>query len=130
MSEEEKVRLDKWLWAARFFKTRALATDAINGGHVKVNGARPKPSRPLHLGEEITIRKGPCEFVVTVRELSTRRGPATEAARLYEESEASRAARERLAEEQRLRVASGPSPERRPDKRQRRHIIRFSEKNS
>jgi len=127
--DSSKVRLDKWLWAARFFKTRALATEAINGGHVHLNGNRPKPSRPLLIGDELTIRKGPEEFQVVVRELSQKRGPASVAQQLYEESEESRQHREELREQRRLQAAAAPHPARRPDKKGRRKIIRFINKN-
>ncbi len=125
-----KIRLDKWLWAARFFKTRGLATEAINGGHVHLNGVRAKPSRPVCAGDELKVRKAGQEFVITVLQLSDRRGPASVAQGLYEESEASRVARERLNAQRRLErlAAGGARPERRPDKRSRRHIIRFTRK--
>src|SRR5688572_31043484 len=93
----DKVRLDKWLWAARFFKTRALAAEAVEGGKVQLNGDRPKRGRTLQVGDELRIRLGPYEHVVTVRALSDRRGPATQAAGLYQETDASRNAREALA---------------------------------
>ena len=93
----EKVRLDKWLWAARFYKTRALAAEAVEGGKVQVNGDRPKRARPLQVGDEIRVRLGPYEHIITVRALSDRRGPASQAAGLYEETEAGRKARESLA---------------------------------
>lgn len=125
---EDKVRLDKWLWAARFFKTRGLASEAVNGGHVQVNDLRAKPARLVRVGDTIAVRKGPFEQVVIVRALSERRGPASEAQRLYEETPASRERREALAEQQRLAALTAPSPARRPDKRERRHIIRFNEK--
>lgn len=126
---KEKVRLDKWLWAARFFKTRALATEAINGGHVHLNGQRIKPARALNVGDTLSIRKGEVEFVIEVQALSSRRGPAREAVLLYEESEGSIRAREAYAEQRRLHAASGPAPQKRPDKRDRRRIIRFTNKN-
>lgn len=122
------VRLDKWLWAARFFKTRALAVEAINGGHVHVNGARVKPSRTLRPGDELVIRKAAVEFVVEVIALSERRGPATVAQQLYRESEESRQRREMLAEERRLLASAVPAAARRPDKKGRRRIIRFIRK--
>lgn len=121
-----KVRLDKWLWAARFFKTRALATEAINGGHIHLNGHRPKPSRNIEPGDELSIRRGQDEYRVTVRELAEKRGPASVAQQLYEESEQSRAERERLAEQRRLQAAAEPRPAKRPDKKGRRQIIRFT----
>ena len=91
MSDQEdgRVRLDKWLWAARFFKTRALAAEAVEGGKVQVNGERPKRARPLQLGDQVRIRLGPYEHTVEVRDLSAHRGPAARAAELYEETAAS-----------------------------------------
>lgn len=125
----DKVRLDKWLWAARFFKTRALATEAINGGHVHLNGSRPKPSRNLSIGDELTIQKGQDSFDITVLLLSDKRGPATIARQLYEEDEQSRIKREEFAEQRRLEAAAQPRQQRRPDKKGRRQIIRFINKN-
>src|SRR3954469_22099444 len=92
-----KVRIDKWLWAARFYKTRALAAEAIAGGKVQVNGERVKRAKPLQVGDDVRIRQGPYEHQVVVRDLSDRRGPAVQAAALYEEKAESRAAREALA---------------------------------
>jgi len=119
------VRADKWLWAARFFKTRALATAAINGGKVHVNGERIKPARRLGLGDSVIIRKGPYSFEVSVTRLSSRRGPATEARTLYRESEASEQQREDLARQRRLEGHAPGLRERRPDKRARRKIRQF-----
>ena len=90
------VRVDKWLWAARFFKSRALAVDALAGGKVIVNAERVKPSRELKAGDEVRVRLGPYEHVLVVKDVSERRGPASQAALLYEETAASREARERL----------------------------------
>ena len=121
----EKVRLDKWLWAARFFKTRALAAEAVAGGKVEVNGDRPKRARPLQVGDELRIRLGPYEHIVTVRALSDRRGPATEAAGLYQETEASRSAREaRALQLKSLHSLFGPEKGR-PTKKNRREIERL-----
>jgi ribosome-associated heat shock protein Hsp15 len=121
----DKVRLDKWLWAARFFKTRALAADAVEGGKVQLNGDRPKRARPLQVGDELRIRLGPYEHVVTVRALSDRRGPATQAAGLYQETDASRKAREALAVQLKS-LHSLFGPERgRPTKKDRREIERL-----
>jgi len=123
--EEGRVRLDKWLWAARFFKTRALAAEAVEGGKVQVNGDRPKRARPLQVGDEIRIRLGPYEHTITVRALSARRGPAAEAAGLYEETAASRTAREALAIQLKaLHAAFGPDRGR-PTKKDRREIERL-----
>jgi len=123
--EDERVRLDKWLWAARFFKTRALAADAIAGGKVQVNGDRAKRARPLQPGDEVRVRQGPYEFVVVVRELSNRRGPAAQAAGLYEERPESRAAREAMALQLRTLHAAFVPEKGRPTKRDRREIERL-----
>ena len=120
-----RVRVDKWLWAARFYKTRALAAEAIAGGKVQVNGERVKRAKPLQVGDELRIRQGPYEHQVVVRQLSDRRGPAVQAATLYEEKAESRAAREALA----LQLKSLHSaflPDRgRPTKKDRREINRL-----
>lgn len=122
---QAKPRLDKWLWASRFYKTRQLAAEAINGGHVHLNGQRIKPSRIIQLEDEISIHKTPFTFEITVKGLSIRRGPAKEAQLLYSESEESIQKRETLAEQRKLNAAQFPHAERRPDKRDRRRIIRF-----
>jgi len=122
---QAKTRLDKWLWAARFYKTRQLAAEAINGGHVHLNGQRVKPSRVIQLADELTIHKTPFNFEITVQGLSIRRGPAKEAQLLYVEHEESIQKRETLAEQRKLDAAQFPHAERRPDKRNRRRIIRF-----
>ena len=120
-----KIRLDKWLWAARFFKTRALAAEAVEGGKVQVNGDRPKRARPVQVGDELRIRLGPYEHIVSVRALSDRRGPATQAVGLYEESAASRSAREALAVQLKsLNSLFGPEKGR-PTKKDRREIERL-----
>src|SRR6266568_8009783 len=85
----EPIRIDKWLWAARFFKTRSLAADAVTGGKIDVNGARAKPSRIMRLGDKLNIRRGPYEWTVVVKGLAKLRGPAPEAQLLYEETEES-----------------------------------------
>lgn len=122
---QAKTRLDKWLWAARFYKTRQLAAEAINGGHVHLNGQRIKPSRVVQLNDELSIHKTPFTFEITVAALSVRRGPAKEAQLLYSESDESVQKREALAEQRKLNAAQFPHSERRPDKRNRRRIIRF-----
>jgi ribosome-associated heat shock protein Hsp15 len=122
---DSRTRIDKWLWAARFYKTRSLAADAIAGGKVQVNGERVKRARPLHIGDEVRIRQGPYEHQIVVRALSERRGPAAQASTLYEETPSSRAARQTLA----LQLKSLHSaflPERgRPTKKDRREINRL-----
>ena len=126
--EDGRVRLDKWLWAARFFKTRALAAEAVEGGKVQVNGDRPKRARPIQMGDEIRIRLGPYEHIVTVRALSGRRGPASEAAGLYEETGESRTKREALAVQLKsLHAVFGPDKGR-PTKKDRREIEKLKGK--
>ncbi len=124
-----KTRLDKWLWAARFFKTRALAAEAIESGKVEVNDDRPKRGRAVHLGDHIRLRMGPYEHHLVVRLLSSHRGPAAQARELYEEAADSIAARERVAE----RLRSAPPPVfyegGRPTKRDRRAIDRLRDGN-
>jgi ribosome-associated heat shock protein Hsp15 len=121
-----RVRLDKWLWAARFFKTRALAAEAIAGGKVTIGGGRVKPARPLQVGDMVAVRLGPYEHVVRVKALSERRGPASVAMTLYEEAPESRAAREKLSEQLRMAPAAFVYEEKgRPTKRDRREIDRF-----
>jgi ribosome-associated heat shock protein Hsp15 len=125
-SDAGRVRVDKWLWAARFFKTRSLASDAIGGGKILVNGDRVKPAKPLQLGDEVRIRLGPYEHVVRVRGISERRGPAAVAATLYEETPESVVARAKLAEQLRMAPAAFVYEEKgRPTKRDRREIDRF-----
>jgi len=122
----EVVRLDKWLWAARFFKTRSLATEAVAGGKVDVNGERAKPSKPVKPGDEVRLRVGPYEHILIVRELGERRGPAAVAATLYEETAASRAERERLAAQLKMAPAAFVYEEKgRPTKKDRRDLARF-----
>jgi ribosome-associated heat shock protein Hsp15 len=118
----ERVRLDKWLWAARFFKTRSLATEAVDGGKVDVNGARAKPAKLVGPGDEVRVRVGPQLFVLTVLDTAERRGSTEVARGLYEETEESRAAREKASEVTRL---SGiVFDEGKPDKRDRRELRR------
>ncbi|MFL5505968.1 MAG: RNA-binding S4 domain-containing protein [Gemmatimonadales bacterium] len=124
---DEKFRLDKWLWAARFFKTRAIASDAIESGKVEVNGERPKRGKAVKVGDRIRIRLGPYEHHVVVRALSARRGPAAQAQLLYEETEASLQARTLLAE--RLKAAPPPlfTEKGRPTKKERRDLRRLKD---
>ena len=125
---DSSVRLDKWLWAARFFKTRSVARDAVSGGKVHLNGNRAKPGRLLSIGDELRIQRGEEEYTITVVDLSARRGPATVARSLYEESEENRSRREQLAEARRLEHQQHATRERRPDKRQRRRLVSFKQK--
>lgn len=125
------VRLDKWLWAARFFKTRSIAADAVGGGKVQLNGERAKPAKQVKLGDRLVVRNGEYEWTITVVALSERRGPATVAQGLYEEDEQSRLAREeKSAQLKALRRAMPESGRGRPSKRDRRKIIRFRQENS
>jgi len=121
------TRIDKWLWAARFFKTRALAAEAIDGGKVEVNGDRAKRSRSLHPGDRIRVRLGPYEHHITVTDISDRRGNAALAATLYTEDPDSKAARERLAEQHRMARTAFDFGEGRPSKQQRREIRRLKD---
>src|SRR5215211_3335210 len=117
---EDKTRVDKWLWAARFYKTRSLATEAIAGGKVHVNGERAKPAKALQIGDELQLRQGPYEFHIVVRGLAERRGPASQAVTLYEETAASREARERVALQLKvMHAAFVPDQGGRPTKRDR-----------
>jgi len=118
----ERVRVDKWLWAARFFKTRSAATEAVLGGHVQVNGARVKPARELVVGDRLEVRVGSQRFTLTVSGLADRRGPASLAATLYEETPESTAERERLRAERRLARPLGADLGVRPTKRDRRRL--------
>jgi ribosome-associated heat shock protein Hsp15 len=125
-SGTSKVRLDKWLWAARFFKTRSLAAEAIAGGKVLVGGDRAKPAKLLQAGDQVRVRLGPYEHTVIVRALSERRGPASVAATLYEETADSLAARARLGEQLRMAPAAFVYEEKgRPTKRDRRELDRL-----
>ncbi len=121
------VRIDKWLWAARFFKTRALAREAISGGKVHLNGYRVKPGRALKPGDSLRVQRGEEEYTINVIEISTRRGPATVAQLLYEETEESRLAREVQLEQLKLERLQNTARVRRPDKRQRRKLVRFKQ---
>ena len=112
------MRLDKWLWAARFFKTRSVAVQAIDAGHVSVNGERAKPAKELRAGDELVVRRPPFEHRVVVKALSDRRGPAAEAAQLYEETAESRARRTVLAAE--MKSLPQPRFRGRPTKKTRR----------
>lgn len=121
---DESVRIDKWLWAARFFKTRSLAAEAIERGRVKLNGERCKTARNLHPGDLLDIDNGSAEWQVTVQGLSSQRGPAPVARQLYAETEASISRREQQSEQGKLYTEPGQSIKGRPTKRDRRQIDR------
>lgn len=123
----QHVRLDKWLWSARFFKTRSLATAAAAGGKVHVNGTRAKPAHELAVGDTLTITRGSERYEITVRGLTDKRGPASVAQTLYEETEASREARAREAAMRKAASLATPMTPGRPDKRTRRLIHRFKQ---
>ena len=125
----DKIRIDKWLWAARFFKTRTMAAQAVAGGKVHLNGARIKPARLVQPDDELRIRRGELEFWVTVLALLDKRRPAKEAQLLYEESEESILQREQHKKKKRLEAADRMyGPVKRPDKRARRKIRSFTRK--
>jgi ribosome-associated heat shock protein Hsp15 len=129
MSEQEDktgVRIDKWLWAARFFKTRSLAAQAVSGGKVHLNAARTKPARELRIGDELNIRRGEVEWVIVVCGLSSKRGPAKESAQLYEETEQSKLKRQVLATQLRAEQMMQPYIKGRPSKKERRDLLRFT----
>lgn len=119
------LRLDKWLWAARFFKTRALAVEAINGGHVHVNEERAKPARAVHIGDVLRIRKDQNTWKITVLGLNEQRRPAKEAVLLYQEDEHQREEREQQIEIRRLHGVNVPV--RKPNKQERRKIEEFKQ---
>jgi ribosome-associated heat shock protein Hsp15 len=121
----DPIRLDKWLWAARFFKTRALAAEAIDGGKVELNGEKPKRSRVIRPGDALRIRLGPYEHRIVVRAIARQRGSAAVAAGLFEEDPTGRVVRERLAEQHRLAAQlSEGAPKGRPTKKDRRDFER------
>lgn len=121
----ETMRLDKWLWCARFFKTRSQAAAAIRSGKVKVDGNRPKPAKTITTGESLQVRRGPYEYHITVAALSQQRLGAAAAVSLYTESAESVQAREQLAMQLKSEAGAVPRPKRRPTKRERREIMKF-----
>jgi ribosome-associated heat shock protein Hsp15 len=121
------MRLDKWLWAARFFKTRSLAQQAIAAGRVKLDDVRVKPSHEIKPGNSLAIRVGDFEWQITVKDLSDKRGPAEQARKLYQESEASRAERGRRKDLRRWGAEPASALKGRPTKRDRRTIERFTQ---
>ncbi len=122
------MRLDKWLWVARFFKTRQLATEAINGGKVHLNGQRTKPGKEVKPGSRVRIHKSSLEWDIEILGLAKQRRAAAEAVLLYQETDVSKQERERTLEERRILRASDPRPSKRPSKRDRRQIHRFIQK--
>lgn len=121
----DSLRIDKWLWSTRLFKTRSLAAQAVSAGHVQLNGQRAKPARTVHEGDILEIAIDACPRELKVLGLPRRRGPATEAAGFYLETPASQARREQFLERSRFERLSAPRPEKRPDKRARRQISRL-----
>lgn len=120
-----KCRIDKWLWAARLFKTRPLAASAVKGGKVHLNSQRVKPGAVLKYGDCIAVTRGAETMTLIVQLLADKRGPASVAQQLYIETEQSQRLREQARAQRRLLAAQMPAPARRPNKKQRRHIIRF-----
>lgn len=128
-SDTAHIRLDKWLWAARFYKTRSLATEAIKGGKVHLNGQRVKPSHTAEIGHSVRIKKEAIEQTVIITELSGKRGPAKVAQTLYEETQESIERREKLLQERKAAYAGMPQHAvKRPSKKDRRKIIQFKQK--
>jgi ribosome-associated heat shock protein Hsp15 len=124
-TDDEAVRLDKWLWAARFYKTRALAREMIDGGKVHYNGQRGKPSKIVELNAEIKLRQGNEERTVIVLAVTSQRRGAEEAQQMYQETEASIVNREKVALARKMNALTMPHPDRRPDKKERRDLIKF-----
>lgn len=128
VDDNSKLRIDKWLWAARFFKTRSQAGQAVQGGKIHLNGARVKPSKEVTAGDQVEIRKSDQIFQVTIKGINRFRRPAAEARELYEESEESVRNREAQSHLRKLIKAPGSAPAKRPDKRERRKIREFIRK--
>ncbi len=124
-SNTATVRLDKWLWAARFYKTRSIARNMVDGGKVHYNGQRSKPSKIVELGATIVLKQSHEEKTVIIEKVSDQRRGAPEAQLLYRETEESLLKREENTQKRKLNTLYSPSPERRPDKKQRRDIIKF-----
>ncbi|GDX07149.1 ribosome-associated heat shock protein Hsp15 [Buttiauxella selenatireducens] len=121
----EGVRLDKWLWAARFYKTRAIAREMVEGGKVHYNGQRSKPSKIVELNAMLTLRQGNDEKTVKVLAVTEQRRPATDASQLYEETAESITKREKVALARKMNALTMPHPDRRPDKKERRDLMKF-----
>jgi ribosome-associated heat shock protein Hsp15 len=127
-TEPQTLRIDKWLWAARFFKTRALAAEAIKGGKVEINGQKARPAKAVRVHDELRIRRGPYEYFITVLGIAHQRGPASQAVTLYQETPESIRRREALALERKAHAPTSPQFSARPDKRERRRILHFTRK--
>lgn len=125
MSAEDVQRIDKWLWAARFYKTRKLSAQAISGGKVHLNGERVKPSRSIKAGDQLTITRDQYEYVITILAINDQRRPAKEAQCLYQESPQSIEKRQALSKSIKMLNAQLPYTVKKPDKKQRRQIVRF-----
>jgi ribosome-associated heat shock protein Hsp15 len=127
-NSDDYIRLDKWLWAARFFKTRSQAADAVTGGKVDVNGDRAKPSRIVRTGDKLTIRRGPYEWTILVEDVARLRGPASQARQLYAETEESLRKREAAIAQLKLERPAELDTPGRPSKKDRRAINRFTKR--
>ena len=125
MNDQTKMRIDKWLWAARFYKTRSAAATAVTGGKVHLNGQRVKPAHLIKANDKLSLSKGIYEIIITVQGLSERRGPAKEAQLLYEETSDSVAKREKMSELNRMSMQYLNASPKRPDKRARREIMKL-----
>lgn len=121
----DSIRLDRWLWAARFFKTRPLATEAVNGGKVHLNGHRVKPGRLVHIGDVLRIQRGPVLYEIVVKGINKQRRPASEMAQLYEETQSSMESRQQLMELHKMAAGVRTAPAGKPGKHERKHIVRF-----
>ena len=126
----EAVRLDKWLWAARIYKTRALAREMIEGGKVHYNGQRSKPGKVVELNATLMLRQGNDERTIVVKGITEQRRPASEAVALYEETAESIEKREKVALARKMNALTMPHPDRRPDKKERRDLMRFKQGDS
>ena len=125
---DQQIRIDKWLWTARFFKTRSLAAEAVSGGKIEVNGARAKPSKSVRLGDRLNIRRGPYEWTVIVTGVAKLRGGAAETQLLYKESEESKLKRDNAVAQLKLERPPEFHPSGRPSKKDRRAITRFTKR--
>ena len=126
----EQVRLDKWLWAARFYKTRSMAREMIDGGKVHYNGQRTKPGKIVELNATVRLRQGNDERTIEILEISSQRKGAPEAQLLYRETDVSLEQREKVSQARKMNSLTMPHPERRPDKKERRTLLKFKQTNS